>query len=155
MDGIGPNGDRMSERQAVMAVCAEASRAELDAALKTLCPLPPHRDLRPPETGLVMLRGRMGGGGAAFNCGEATATRSAVAVEGAPPGFAYQLGRDAAKARAAAILDALWQTPERRGEVEAALAPIRARLAGERDLASRRTAATRVEFFTLVRGEDE
>jgi alpha-D-ribose 1-methylphosphonate 5-triphosphate synthase subunit PhnG len=68
-------------------------------------------------------------------------------------GFAYQLGRDGAKARTAAVIDALWQGEERT-IVERALAPIRARQAGAEALAARRTAATRVNFFTMVRGED-
>lgn len=146
--------DETTARQAVMAVCAEASRAELDAALGTLGPLPPVEDLRAPETGLVMLRGRMGGEGAPFNLGEASAVRAVVRLGETGTGFAYHLGRDGAKARAAAVVDALWQAPSRRGAVEAALGPVRGRLARERDAAARRTAATKVDFFTLVRGED-
>jgi alpha-D-ribose 1-methylphosphonate 5-triphosphate synthase subunit PhnG len=37
------------------------------------------------------------------------------------------VGRDRAKARLAAILDALWQQPDRRHAVERALAPVAAR----------------------------
>src|SRR5205814_1750278 len=76
----------------------------------------------------VMLRGRMGGDGRAFNLGEATVTRAAVVLADGRTGFAYQLGRDRIKARAAAIIDALWQGEER-AAVENALAPVRARLA--------------------------
>lgn len=145
--------DAIAERQAVMALCAEASAGELDAVLDALAPLPPVQDLRAPESGLVMLRGRAGGDGAAFNLGEATVTRAAVALEGVS-GFAYHLGRDAAKARRAAILDALWQQDGTRPVVTDALEPVRQRLAAERNLAARRAAATRVNFFTLARGED-
>ncbi len=141
----------VARRQAVMALCAGATRPELEAALATLPDPGPVADLRRPETGLVMTRGRMGGDGAPFNLGEATVTRAAVRLPGGETGFAYQLGRDAAKARLSAILDALVQ----RGEaVEAALAPVAARLAEERAAAERQAAATRVNFFTLVRGED-
>lgn len=145
--------DAAAERQTVMALCAEASAAELDAALDALAPLPPVRDLRAPESGLVMLRGRAGGNGAAFNLGEATVTRAAVAL-GDVSGFAYHLGRDAAKAHRAAILDALWQQDGTRASVTTGLEPVRRRLAAERELAARRAAATRVNFFTLARGED-
>lgn len=138
-----------------MRLCAEARKAELAEALEAVGPAPPFRDLRRPETGLVMLRGRMGGDGRPFNLGEATVTRAAVAVaDGGPPGFAYHLGRDATKARDAAVLDALWQRADRRAAVERAIAPIRARIAEDDARAARRTAATRVDFFTLVRGED-
>lgn len=141
-------------RQGVMAICAEASRADLLTALERVAHGGAVEDLRRPETGLVMLRGRMGGDGRPFNLGEATVTRAAVRIAGGEAGFAYQLGRDATKARAAATLDALWQSARHRAAVEAALAPLRQRLAEERGRRDRRTAATRVNFFTMVRGED-
>ncbi len=145
--------DTVAQRQAVMRLCAEASAAELDTVLDSFAPLPPVHDLRASESGLVMLRGRAGGDGAAFNLGEATVTRAAVALEGIS-GFAYHLGRDAAKARRAAILDALWQQDRTRPAVSEGLELVRRRLAADRDLAARRAAATRVNFFTLARGED-
>ena len=144
----------INQRRDVMRLCAEATREELRIALVELGPMGPSRDLRRPESGLVMLRGRAGGDGRPFNVGEATVTRAAVTVDHAPTGLAYHLGRDVDKARDAALVDALWQMPERRDAVEAVLDPIKARIDGERDLAARRTAATRVNFFTLVRGED-
>jgi alpha-D-ribose 1-methylphosphonate 5-triphosphate synthase subunit PhnG len=111
-------------------------------------------DLRRPETGLVMVRGRMGGDGSPFNFGEATVTRAAIRLEGGEVGVSYQLGRDTRKVRISAILDALLQCPAQRMGVEAAMELVRARLAGERTMRERRTAATRVNFFTMVRGED-
>lgn len=150
-----PSRADVAGRQAVMRICAEAARDELDGVLSQLHPVSDTRDIRKPESGLVMLRGRMGGDGAPFNLGEATVTRAAVALDDdGPPGFAYHLGRDRTKARAAAIIDALWQVPERRPRVEAALEPINERLLRTREQDRRRTAATRVDFFTLVRGED-
>jgi alpha-D-ribose 1-methylphosphonate 5-triphosphate synthase subunit PhnG len=136
-----------------MALCAEASPAELDAAVSAIGYRGQIQDLRPPETGLVMVRGRIGGDGAPFNLGEATVTRATVALACGSTGFAYQLGRDRMKVRAAAILDALLQTAHG-GAVEAALQPVRSRLVADRDTQARRTAATRVNFFTLARGED-
>jgi len=96
----------------------------------------------------------MGGDGRAFNLGEATVTRAAIVLADGRTGFAYQLGRDRDKARAAAIIDALWQGEER-AAIESALAPVRARLAETAAHDARRTAATRVNFFTMVRGEDQ
>ncbi len=100
-----------------------------------------------------MLRGRAGGDGAIFNLGEATVSRAAVELESGERGFGHLLGRDGEQARRIAVLDALWL---REGEaVEArVLRPIAARLAAERAKAAGETAATRVDFFTLVRGED-
>jgi alpha-D-ribose 1-methylphosphonate 5-triphosphate synthase subunit PhnG len=139
----------------MMRVLAHASSEELAAAQEALAPLPAFVDLRKPEIGLVMLRGRVGGDGAPFNIGEATVTRAAVRLATGEVGFAYILGRDPAKARAAALIDALWQSPERRDSVEArVIAPLAAAAADRLKTMAARTAATRVEFFTLVRGED-
>lgn len=140
-------------RQSAMAVYARATADELDAALERIGRPEGAEDLRAPEMGLVMARGRIGGTGAPFNAGEVSVTRAAVRLPTGETGISYLLGRDRAKARAAALLDALWQTG-RRSEIEAALDPIRARIAEERLLKDRRIAATKVDFFTMVRGED-
>lgn len=136
-----------------MGVYARATADELDAALDRIGHPAGAEEMRSPELGLVMARGRMGGTGAPFNAGEVSVTRAAMRLRTGEIGVAYQLGRDRTKARAAALLDALWQT-ERRSEVEAALDPIRARIAEQIQLKERRVAATKVDFFTLVRGED-
>jgi alpha-D-ribose 1-methylphosphonate 5-triphosphate synthase subunit PhnG len=141
-------------RRSAMRLCAHATLAELDLALATLQPLPTHSHLRPTETGLVMLQGREGGDGGAFNLGEASASRATIRLESGEIGFAYHLGRDRAKADAAALLDALWQDDKRRPAVGAALQPVAARIQDEAEKAARQTAATRVNFFTMVRGED-
>ena len=148
------SGIPISRRQILMAVCAEAECFELEAELKRLSDVGPVQDLRAPETGLVMGRGRGGGDGAPFNFGEATVTRAAVRLPSGQTGFSYQLGRDGRKARLSAILDALAQAPDRLETVEAALAPIVERIEAAQALSERRTAATRVNFFTMVRGED-
>jgi alpha-D-ribose 1-methylphosphonate 5-triphosphate synthase subunit PhnG len=97
----------------------------------------------------------MCGDGAPFNLGEATVTRAAVRIPSGETGFSYVLGCDREKARLAALCDALWQDASTRDLIEAhVLAPVRARLAAEREKTSAHAAATRVDFFTLVRGED-
>jgi alpha-D-ribose 1-methylphosphonate 5-triphosphate synthase subunit PhnG len=136
-----------------MAICAEARRDELDEALRRVGFDGSADDLRRPQIGLVMLRGRIGGKGRPFNFGEATVSRAAVRLETGETGFAYQLGRDQHKARQAAIVDALLQS-KHRSAVERALKPIADRLTAERETRARQSAATRVNFFTMVRGED-
>ncbi|MGI6246700.1 MAG: phosphonate C-P lyase system protein PhnG [Pseudochelatococcus sp.] len=150
---IGAEFAQQPARRRVMALCAAATSDDLREALGSLAPASGPADLRPPETGLVMVQGRMGGDGAPFNIGEATVSRAAVRV-GDHSGFAYHLGRDRERARLAATLDALWQDEAHRAAVEAALAPVEARLAEEAGVRAARTAATRVNFFTMVRGED-
>jgi alpha-D-ribose 1-methylphosphonate 5-triphosphate synthase subunit PhnG len=145
----------IAARKATMALLAQATAAELANGLAQLGALPEHADLRAAETGLVMVRGRIGGDGAPFNLGEATVTRAAVQLAGGEIGYSYALGRDAKKARLAALCDALWQSDERRPALEQhVLGPVRGRLDRERAETRERTAATKVDFFTLVRGEN-
>jgi alpha-D-ribose 1-methylphosphonate 5-triphosphate synthase subunit PhnG len=145
---------QIEDRRAAMSLYAQAQRSELQVGLEALCG-GDYAAIRKPETGLVMIRGRIGGDGAPFNLGEATVTRAAVRIPSGEIGYSYILGRDQEKARLAALCDALWQSATHRGFIETrVLAPIRARLAAERKETRDRTAATRVDFFTMVRGED-
>jgi alpha-D-ribose 1-methylphosphonate 5-triphosphate synthase subunit PhnG len=138
-----------------MAVLAESSAAEIAHLLESIGPLPPYEDMRSPENGLVMIRGRVGGDGARFNLGEATVARAVVRLSTGAMGFGYVLGRDRAKARLIALCDALVQTDAYAAALESkVIAPIRAGLEAQCDLRARQVAATKVDFFTLVRGED-
>ncbi|QCI63926.1 phosphonate C-P lyase system protein PhnG [Phreatobacter stygius] len=141
-------------RKTAMAITARATSAELALIETAIAPMPAVRTLRAPEIGLVMVRGRIGGDGAPFNLGEATVTRAAVALPSGEIGFGHVLGRDGEKARLAALADALWQNQTHRAAVEAVLQPVRERLATEKTLKAERTAATRVDFFTMVRGDN-
>ena len=135
-----------------MAVLAETPTNEIEAKMSALT-IPSHENLRLPENGLVMLRGRIGGDGAPFNLGEATVTRAAVRFASGETGFAYVLGRDAAKAKLIAICDAMIQSKESKRVIDAVIAPLETALQGRRHETDAETAATRVNFFTLVRGE--
>lgn len=146
--------DDTARRQAMMGLFARATAEELDTAVDRFRPLPAIHDLRPAEVGLAMVRGRIGGDGAPFNAGEATVTRAAVRIEGGATGVSYLIGRDPARARMAAVLDALWQDPALSPLVEDALAPVRLRLVAETLVQQEKTQATKVNFFTMVRGED-
>ncbi len=115
---------------------------------------PSYETLREPEKGLVMLRGRIGGDGAPFNIGEATVSRAAVRLASGEVGFGYVLGRDRRKAQMIALCDALVQSNEFSEAVEeSVLTPLRAAMVSEQDRRAAETAATRVEFYTMVRGE--
>ncbi len=135
-----------------LALLAKAPARRLAALMPDL---PSHQLLRGPETGTMMVQGRTGGSGAPFNLGEVVVTRASVRIAGDVVGHAVVQGRDRDHALRAALLDALSQTGEA-GRIEAAiLAPLRAEAAARRAARAARAAATRVEFFTLVRGEDQ
>ena len=138
-----------------MKVLSQASTQELSRAAAGLDGEAGAAMLRGPETGLVMLRGRIGGAGEPFNLGEATVTRATVRIASGEVGHAYTLGRDGEKARLCAIIDALWQRPDSREELEKyVIAPVRDRLEHEERERREKVAATRVDFFTMVRGDD-
>jgi alpha-D-ribose 1-methylphosphonate 5-triphosphate synthase subunit PhnG len=147
--------DGRDERRAAMAVLAQAQADEIASGLERIGDSFNSPELRPTEIGLVMLRGRIGGDGASFNVGEATVTRAAVRLASGENGFSYVLGRDVRKAQLAALCDALLQTQEHRASIEQhVLTPLRAAQQQQRALKRAQTAATRVDFFTMVRGED-
>ena len=101
-----------------------------------------------------MVRGRAGGTGAPFNLGEMSVTRCTIQLADGTVGHAWVQGRDKAHATRAAIVDALMQgetADEVRGRVLVPLAEVAARRAATRRA---KAAATKVEFFTMVRGED-
>ncbi len=136
-----------------LAVLARASREELEAFVAALGPLPDRELVRPAEAGLVMLRGRVGGTGDAFNLGEASLVRCAVRL-GCVLGVGYSLGRDKRKAELIALLDALLQDESRTASlVREVVQPLQQRQQARRDAQSRCAASSKVDFFTMARGE--
>lgn len=141
-------------RKRAIDLLAQSTLTELNALWQALPEKPEAEFLRGPETGLVMVRGRIGGGGAAFNLGEVTATRATCRLQSGTIGHAHALGTSKEKARLSAVFDALWQQGDHRPQIEALLAEIENRIAAADQMRARETAATKVDFFTMVRGED-
>ena len=141
-----------ADRKEWMSVLAKAPAARLAALLPDL---PKHDFLRPPEIGAVMVQGRTGATGAPFNLGEMSVTRCSLRLADGPVGHAYVQGRDKGHATRAAIVDALMQTKGALAIQTNVLAPLRTEAAARRDLRAGKAAATKVEFFTMVRGEDQ
>lgn len=148
-------GETIDPRKRSCDLLAKAELRELEGFWSGLAAKPEVEILRGPETGLVMVRGRIGGGGAPFNLGEVTVSRASVRLVCGAVGHSYSLGTDRTKARLAAVVDALWQRPDMRSAIEEELlAPIERRFNAEDRRRREETAATRVDFFTMVRGED-
>ena len=93
----------MRERKRVTDLLARAEREELDSAWEQLAEKPVVQPVRGPETGLVMVRGRIGGGGSPFNLGEDTVTRTTIRLASGKVGHGHALGTDKECSRLAAI----------------------------------------------------
>ncbi len=133
-----------------MAVLARASAEELAVLLDRHAIMPRYTKLRGPEAGLVMVRGRTGGGGAPFNLGEMTVTRCTVRTDSGQVGHAYVTGRDARRAELAAVFDALLQDPLQAFALQAnVIAPLAEAQRTRRAIIAAKAAATKVQFFAM------
>ena len=140
-------------RQIWMATLAKSSVVDLEQQVKTLGKLPEYTFLRPSEIGLAMVRGRAGGTGEAFNLGEMTVTRCVIKMEDIQ-GFGYIGGRSKRHAELAAVCDGLLQQNQWRDRVqESVIQPLQTKLIQQQRKQQNQTEATKVEFFTMLRGE--
>lgn len=145
------NHTRIEARRGWMSLLANAEPERLAALLPEVSE---HEVLRAPETGAVMVRGRAGATGAPFNLGEMTVTRCSIRLACGTVGHAWVQGRDKAHARRAALADALMQTDAAADLTARVLAPLEAEANAARANRAAKAAATKVDFFTMVRGED-
>ena len=145
-----PNTD---PRRLALNALAAAGADALSAAWANWADKPSFKPVRGPETGLVMVRGRAGGGGAPFNLGEASVSRATIRLETGEIGHGYCLGRDLDKARLIALFDALFQRDPAAVETQV-LTPLRVGATAADTKRKAETAATRVNFFTMVRGDN-
>jgi alpha-D-ribose 1-methylphosphonate 5-triphosphate synthase subunit PhnG len=133
-----------------MSVLARSPSGHIETFLREYGQIPPYKLIRGPEVGLMMVRGRVGGTGAAFNLGEMTVTRCTVRTESGHLGHAYVAGRHERRAELAALVDAFMQDDVRAPAVRATvidpLASMQSDIRAER---SRRAAATQVQFFAM------
>ena len=140
-------------RQQWMSLLAQADPAELAAAMDAFAPPADAAWLRPAQTGLYMLRCRVGGTGPQFNFGEITVTRCSVQV-GEHIGHAWVRGSQTRHAELAAFADALMQDPKQASTLRwQVIEPLKRSLEERREVESRKAAASKVEFITVVRGE--
>ena len=144
-----------AKRRQTLGLLARAPAAELDQRLQLIGALPEFRWLRAPETGMAMLRGRIGGNGEAFNLGEVTLTRCTLRLDSGQIGIAAVRGVNRQQAAQVAMCDALLQHPDYRERVREQV--VEALTVSEQSRHAARAAeiaASKVDFFTLVRGED-
>ena len=144
-----------STRQRWMCVLAHSQPAALSARMSALSLAPDYDTLRPPEIGLVQIQARMGGTGERFFAGDATLTRAAIRLNSGTLGYSYVLGRDKAHAERCAVIDALLQEqPYFQTLMETLIAPLEADRAARLAARQAEVNTSRVDFFTLVRGDN-
>jgi alpha-D-ribose 1-methylphosphonate 5-triphosphate synthase subunit PhnG len=145
---------QVTERRRRHAVLVRADTAALREHWARFAARVPCAPLRAAQTGMVMLRGRIQGDGAPFNFGEATVSRATVRAQAGQVGVGVVLGRDREKAELVARFDAASQMPHLADEIEReVIGPLAYAQQQARANLLAQTAASRVEFFTLVRGE--
>lgn len=141
-------------RQRWMAVLAKSSRQDLEKALRRLPHQPHYQFIRPPETGAIMVRARAGGSGLKFNLGEMTVSRCVVKLDNGHVGCGYIMGRDHHHAELVSVFDGLLQDQRHRPQViESVITPLENKIMERKKRSAKDTAATKVDFFTMVRGE--
>lgn len=113
-----------------------------------------YRMIRPPEIGMVMVRGRIGSSGSAFNLGEMTVTRCVVQLNDGCTGHSYVVGRSKAHAELAALADAHLQGGRQQHWLDQLIVPLEREQSRQRGLKAAQTATSKVDFMTLLRGED-
>ncbi|MEO0522379.1 MAG: phosphonate C-P lyase system protein PhnG [Pseudomonadota bacterium] len=151
MDQLTPD---QKARQGWLSLLAKSDAGMLSRLWAELDLNPAFETLRRPEIGSVLVRGRTGATGSAFNLGEMTVTRASIRLSTGEVGHGYVQGRNRDHAQLVATIDALLQTDANQRIQDAVLGP----LSDTRTTAKRQRAAkadkTRVEFFTIARGSD-
>ncbi|MFA8385739.1 MAG: phosphonate C-P lyase system protein PhnG [Pelagibaca sp.] len=146
--------DQTPDRKAWMSLMAKAPQGRVATLMDAALPRPAFTWLRAPEIGSVMVRGRTGGTGAPFNLGEMTVTRCALTLSTGEVGHGYIQGRSKPDAEAAALVDALMVTDAAATLRAKVLKPLDQEQTARRTTRAQKAAATKVDFFTMVRGED-
>lgn len=144
----------MNERANWLGLMAKSPAKVMDECWQKADLSPEFEVIRSPEIGSVMVRGRMGGTGDAFNLGEMTVTRASVKLSCGTVGHGYIMGRSKKTATRVALCDALLQTGDKQKVQDNIIQPLLSLKKETDQRISAKAAATKVDFFTLVRGED-
>lgn len=147
--------DPIKARKRWLSVLAHSQPAQLLACWQPLDLHPHYERLRTPETGLTRLHARMGGTGRRFILGDTTVTRAVVRLDDGICGYSYLITRNKAHAELCALLDALLQQSSSAELIQQKIiAPLAAARQEQLTLRAREIASSRVDFFTLVRGDN-
>ncbi|MEL7103218.1 MAG: phosphonate C-P lyase system protein PhnG [Pseudomonadota bacterium] len=150
--------DAHAARQAWMKILATSTSQQVETVWGNATALNeiPCEIIRKPERGLVMVRGRAGSAGGQFNLGEMTITRCAVRLAEGQTGVSYISGRNLEHALIAAKADALLQSDTHHAAAyDSLIAPLKRDNEANESERAAKVAATRVNFFTMVRTRED
>lgn len=144
-----------AERKSWIGLIAKAVDDRVSELFDGTGPRPEFTWLHAPEIDSVMMQGRAGGAGAPFNIGEVTVIRCSLQLASGEVGHAYIKGRRKVDAEAAAQIDALMlQTAAATTLRAKVLEPLTREATERRQTRAAKAAATKVDFFKMIRGED-
>lgn len=142
-------------RQHWMSVLATADFESLSKLWQAQSFTPDYQLIRAPEIGLAQVQARMGGTGNRFNVGDITVTRCVVKLENGDLGYSYLSGRNKPHAELTAVIDALMQSQTYQQELmQSLIEPLQALRDQKHQHRQQQVASSKVDFFTLVRGDD-
>ncbi|MGS2716621.1 phosphonate C-P lyase system protein PhnG [Eionea flava] len=149
------------QRQQLLSILSVSSSNDLLHYWDALSITARYETLKKPEVGMVMVRAKTGGTGSPFNMGEMTVTRSVVSLQhvnghscDAIIGFGYTAGRQKEKAECIAVIDACCQLSDYQALIfEQLLVPLQAIKSDKNRAHADKVDTTKVNFFTMVRGE--
>lgn len=142
-------------RQHWMSVLAHSQPAELAARLNALNINADYEVIRAAETGLGADSGANGRHRRTLFAGDATLTRAAVRLTDGTLGYSWVLGRDKQHAERCALIDALMQQNRHFQNLsETLIAPLDADRMARIAARQAEVNASRVDFFTMVRGDN-
>jgi alpha-D-ribose 1-methylphosphonate 5-triphosphate synthase subunit PhnG len=145
------------QRQQLLSTLARSSFSDIEQHWNSDAAQHQYQFIRKPETGMVMAVGRAGGNGEPFNMGEVTVSRCTLRLESGETGFGYVRGRNLKHVETIALIDAISQRQDAASEhvVNELLPALQQKLQQNKQQKQSGAEQTRVDFFTMVRGESE
>jgi len=142
------------QRQEWIALLAKADPFLLKKAEKQLGKGIEYAYITKPETGMIMVRARADNKKSGFCLGEISVTKCILKIEKKIMGYAMVMGSDHDHAKNAALFDGLLQIPEYSSKLMQTLIPELKKISrNEKKKQAKQNQDTKVEFFTMKRGE--
>lgn len=159
MEAAAKHSSELSEsnqaRQQLLSVLAKSKLKDIKSFWKGSLEDQEFVTIRPPQTGMVMSVARAGASGEPFNLGEVSVTRCAVRLPSGETGIGYVTGSSKDHALHIAVIDALAQNSTHQKALhEQLITPLQEKLQQASTQQQEKAEETKVDFFTMVRGEN-